>query len=384
MAVLPKMGLEQPSIGADRGTWGTKINADLAKVDAHNHTAGQGDAVPTAGLNINADLSFNSLYGPTNLHAITFASIVALSSNTYNHSLFVSDGSGGLASGELYWRTSTGTHVKITAANALNVLPFTGGIGGDYTSVGAILAYDDAGKRYTHKEGTNDGNGWALLASGDVRLFETGSVDAVFVGLAAPAALASSYTLTWPLALPASTQLVQVNNAGSVTFTNTIVEPITASLGLTAAANQHITVSGTGQFKHGTRTRSIAGAAFVENSGATTIYDPGGELRATPTNAHASIGLDVGKRILAIRVFIKDSATGPTKLTAALFTASSSGVDTSIASVQSAGSGADQTLALNGLTTTISAGTGYSISVTTTLGGAQTTIYFAEIDYDNP
>lgn len=211
-ATLPNMGLVQGAIAGDVGTWGTIVNNALATTDAHDHTPGKGVKVPVTGLNINGDVSFGSVHAPTNLHRLSFASIAALSSN--NKSLFVSS-----ADNELYWRSNAGVNVKMTAAAALNVAAFTGGIGGDYAAVGAAVAFDDSGDRYTFKQ-NSPGFTWARMASGEVRIFETGSTDSVFVGLAAPAALAGSYTVTWPLALPADTRPLNVTSAGVATFSD--------------------------------------------------------------------------------------------------------------------------------------------------------------------
>lgn len=56
------MGLTVPVTGVTPGGLGgysDQINADLALIETHNHTTGQGNLVPAAGLNINGNLSFN-------------------------------------------------------------------------------------------------------------------------------------------------------------------------------------------------------------------------------------------------------------------------------------------------------------------------------------
>ena len=40
--------------------WANQLNAALEVVDQHDHTSDKGQRVPTAGLNINEDLDFNS------------------------------------------------------------------------------------------------------------------------------------------------------------------------------------------------------------------------------------------------------------------------------------------------------------------------------------
>lgn len=285
MTTLPNIGLTLPTRGAPgAGAWGDTEDANSALIDAHDHTSGKGVRIPTSGLNINADLSFSSLYAPTALHRITFSSVAALSSN--NKSLFVSS-----ADNELYWRSNAGANVKLTSGSSLNVAAFTGGIGGDYTAVSASVQYDDANKRYTFKQG--GGTNWARLQSGPLRLVELGTSETVFVEQAAPAALAASYTVTWPLALPAAAQAITVDNTGAMS--------VGASFALTA--NNSVTVSGTGDFKHGDRIVSFPGSAFVAQSGGFTISS--GDFSITTTGAASlvlALPFRVGDRIKSVTI----------------------------------------------------------------------------------
>jgi hypothetical protein len=234
------MGLELPTQGAPgAGVWDDVLDSNSQKTDAHDHSAGKGAPVQTAGIDINADLTFDSLYAPVNLHRITFASIVALSSS--NKSLFVNT-----ADNELYWRSNAGVNVKLTSGSTLNVAAFVGGIGGDYAAVSAALNFDDANNRYTHRGAA--GTNWARIASGDLRLFETGTTDTVFVGLAAPAALGGSYTLTMPTALPVSTLLMQMSSGGVITTSNSLASAlaVTGAISSTSTISAGGTISTTG------------------------------------------------------------------------------------------------------------------------------------------
>lgn len=226
--VLPNMGLVQFEVNGDVDTWGLGINNNSALIDSHNHAFGQGEMIPSAGININADVSWGSLYAPTDLHRITFASITAITDNAQNKSLFVN-----VADNELYWRTNLGNNVKLTAGNALNVSAFAGGIVGDYSAVGAAEAFDNSNKAYTFKDGAAH---FARLDAGGVKLIEFGTSETVGVTLQAPAALAASYSITAPLAAPSSTQLIQMNSSGVLTATNDITQQIITSSVLTPSA----------------------------------------------------------------------------------------------------------------------------------------------------
>lgn len=348
MTTLPNLSLVLPTRGAPgAGIWDDTLDADLALIDAHNHTAGKGVAVPTAGININADLSFGSAFGLTNAQRIQFASVTALSSN--NKSLFVN-----AADNELYWRSNAGSNVKLTAGAALNVAAFTGGFGGDYAAVGAVAAFDDAGDRYTFKQ--QSPFNWARLASGEVRIFETGTLDTVFVGLAAPAALAASFTITLPLALPAATRMLSMDSAGNVTAGD----------------------------KHGLRTKNLN---YVSQAVGASVF-PGVAtvgLTGGTTGAQIMIPLDVGERILALRVKVVDSATGPSRLQFGFASGTLGGAVSTIAtSAASAGNGTLQPLTLTGLTTTVAIGVAYWIYVTYNSGAANCSFGNVEVDYDLP
>lgn len=389
MTTLPLMSLVLPVRGAPgSGLWGDTLDADLALLDAHDHQSGHGARIATAAININADLPFSSLYAPTQLHRVQFSEIAgAALTNPNNLSLFVSDGTGGLSAHELYYRTSAGNHVKMTSGSTLNVSAFVGGIGGDYSSVSAQLNYDDAGKRYTFKEGTVDSNGWARLAAGSLRLIEFNTTESVYVGQSAPAALASSYDMTWPTALPAASNIVAVDNTGQIAFSNTISQAVTFSAGATVATATSLTLSGTADLKHGTRTLQIPGWSFVASAtDATAAYSfSNGSSTGAPLSCGASIALRQGDRILAIRVYSQDSASGPTKIQATFLSATSAGAGTAVAtSAVSAGSGANQTLSITSLTTTVATLNSYSIKILTTTGTALCTVYMAEVDYDHP
>ena len=145
-------------------------------------------------------------------------------------------------------------NVKLTANGGVN-----GGIVGDYSTVGAALAFDDANDRYTFKQQA-PGN-WARIACGEVRIFETGTTESVFVGLAAPASLSTSFTLTLPTAAPVATSLVLMNSSGVLSATNTVPNLVSFSGGMA--------LTGTAEEHHGARTMTLAAAAFRPNAAAT-------------------------------------------------------------------------------------------------------------------
>ncbi len=97
---------------------------------------------------------------------------------------------------------------------------------------------------------------------------------------------------------------------------------ITATAGLTAAANQHVTVSGTGQHKHGARTIAIPASEFYlvnPVSGAAVAYthvnilDTANAQYSWPSAAGtfvANVPMVTMKRITAVRIYYAVGASG--------------------------------------------------------------------------
>jgi len=388
-STLPNMGLVQPAVGGDAGTWGTENNAALAVIDAHSHKPGAGVPITTAAINIDGDLSFGSLYATTNLARAQFSAVATPANNL---SLFVSNGSGGLVAGELYWRNNTGNPVRFTSGNALNFASFVGGIGGDYSAVGALEAFDDSQKQYTFKDGAAK---WGRLHAGNVRLAPFGTASALFVEMAASASLASNYTVTWPSALPSTTLLMQMSNSGQIITNNTV--PVDVVLGnvtasavsassVTVAANGNVTVSGTGDYKHGLRTLQVALPAVIANASfATNAFVFG---LTSSNSVQIPLPMLVGSRIQAARIVMRDTSGTTFSLRIGFATVNgSSGITIGSGTPTSSGSGALQTLSATtsapGLS--VSSGQIYLAIVAPVSGpAAAASIYNLEVDYDRP
>jgi hypothetical protein len=159
---------------------------------------------------------------------------------------------------------------------------------------------------------------------------------------------------------------------------------ITASAGATAAANQHVTVSGAGKFKHGTTTVPV----IVQPNAATAPSIAGVNMLGLDTY-YAITGVPVGARLLAGRATVIDSATGPTKLTLsfAFVDCSTPGSPTAGslgAGAQSAGTGASQTISTAAVTQSTVSGQNWYLLLHTATGAASCKVIAAEVDYDQP
>ena len=108
----PQMVLILPDVGTEPGPdWASEIITALTSVDSHDHTSGKGVQIPTAGLAINANLTFND-YAGISLAFIGFTdqgSAPATLRSVYTKS------------GELYFQDSASNEVQITSNGAINV-----------------------------------------------------------------------------------------------------------------------------------------------------------------------------------------------------------------------------------------------------------------------
>jgi hypothetical protein len=406
------MGLILPSDHGDADVWDVLIDTVFRTIDAHTHATGAGAKVNISQIGIDADVSFVDAGGGkhaiTDLKAIDFFPSPASAMTGFAGAFFVSDGTGGLVLNELYFRTVLGTNIQFTNAGTLNVGAFAGTIGGDYTGVGALEIFDDASDAYWFNQQVGTGvRQFAKMRCADLSLFEFKAVaagppvPAQAVTLKSPTALAAGYALTMPGALPGSTLLQQVDSTGQMIWSNTVPNAvtlsgavtasstlvatglITANGGVTAGANQNVTVSGTGDLKHGSRVKLISFAAFyLDTSPASLTND---SIQSNNLFACvADIGLDVGDRITRIDVYVRDNATGPTQITAAFKSLTmATGTAAVIASVLSAANGTDQTLSMTGLSQTVAAGVSLYIRCVQSAANASK-YYGAQITYDRP
>lgn len=216
MPTTSNMSLVMPTEGGDADIWDTILNALFVVVDAHDHTTGKGVQVPSAGVNINADLSWAGFFA-LDVGSLDFVPVAAASVASLQHALFVS-----VTDDELYFRTVSGVNIKITAGSTLNV-SIVGGIGGDYSAIGALFDYDDATDTYRARQEEDGGvRQYAKLGIADLIIREydpagDATVPVETVTIKSPDALAASYALTLLTALPASTKPIYVTSAGALT-----------------------------------------------------------------------------------------------------------------------------------------------------------------------
>lgn len=338
------MALIRPTPGGDDDVWDDLWNTIGGQIDGHRHITGEGRPIPTAGLSIDAALPFNN-FRATSIAGLAMQNLAAALSSGANE-FFVTGGNA-------YFRNNGGTNVQITNGNFLAVT-VAGAFGGDYTSVSAEAAFTDATDTYSFKQQLGAAvRQYGKMASADLLVYEykahpAAGVPANAIRIKSPAALAGSYDWIFAGALPGTQQIVQVDNVGQLSYSNTIAQLLTANAGVTIPAAQTLTVNGVVNFSSATSFRTPSRNVAVDMSSVQVVSNcsyqaAGGVVFSGIGSCDFPLSVVEGDRITSVVFFYsRDSAT---TLRASLYSRSSAtGVATEICSKEiSAGSGAGNT-----------------------------------------
>ena len=108
------MNLTLPTVGVTPDPdWASNLNTAIERIDEHDHTTGNGKQVPTAGIDLDADLSFNSV-NATDLRSAKLNNNVSTLPNTDVRCVYATGGN-------LYYNNNSGTAVQLTNGANLNV-----------------------------------------------------------------------------------------------------------------------------------------------------------------------------------------------------------------------------------------------------------------------
>ncbi len=257
------MSLKEPIPGTTGGlgveptgkSWMELQNQAFTLVDAHDHTPGKGVLVPTAGLNINADLPFSS-YNATQLRSTRFSDQPSTLAGANDLRCVYSSG------GNLWFNNASGTPVQITSGGGIAGTP--GSISG--LVVPAAVTYMPASAKFAF---TSNVNTSASIDGGPLTIRQN-AASAAGITLQSPNGLAAPYSVTLPAALPAAQSLVTLDNLGVLSSSwapdgTTIQVNANAlkAIGVTAVA------ANTSAVVKGNRSAADAGADVVVNSSVT-------------------------------------------------------------------------------------------------------------------
>lgn len=266
----PNMDLQLPIPTVTLGpAWATDLNAAFSLVDSHNHTSGQGVPVPSAGLNINTDLTFNS-------NNLTTARSLRLLDNLSLISLPTDIGAVFEFAGDLWYNNSAGQHVQITQGMGLS-LTSAGGFNGDYVGSTASASYSSLSGTFTYTQGVNTP---AISDTGPI-VIRTTQVNSNGVTITPPNSLAAPYQITLLPSLPVSTEYLTISSSGALSVLP-IVDPPTTNFFSGYQNNSYAwTFNSSGGFIDFTNT---AVGSFVTRTS-------GGNLTGVTTAASNNVGI---------------------------------------------------------------------------------------------
>lgn len=195
------MNLTLPTVSTTPGPlWATEINAALNTISDHNHTFGNGAPIPSAALDINADLSFAGNRA-TNLGGSLYTNLSA--TPTFTNGVYC-------RSGNLYFRDGAGNEIPITSGG--NVVGSAGTITG-MNGTTATATYDLGSATFIFTQNTNQA---ASLDVGPITVRRTTvSSDGVTI---TPASGTTNWTLTLPSDVPAANSFVTATTGGALGY----------------------------------------------------------------------------------------------------------------------------------------------------------------------
>ncbi len=202
----PNMNLVVPVPGVAPGpTWAQDLNASLTIVDAHNHSPGSGVQINPVGLNINADLTFQS-NNATVLRSARFNPNSAPLSGSSDLGCIYESGV------DLYYNDGAGNQIRITSGGS--VAGASGTITG-LPSGTASAAYQSASGTFQFQQATSTA---ANIDGGSLVIRYPGSYPSPtgnYILLTAPSSLSSGYQITLP-ALPGANSALVMNSSGVI------------------------------------------------------------------------------------------------------------------------------------------------------------------------
>jgi hypothetical protein len=352
MTTDPNMGFTYPVDHGDLDVWGAVVNAALAVIGAHDHAPGNGTQVPSDGIDIDANLPFNT-FAATGLLAVEFMPTATSTVSGFAGAFFINS-----ADSNLYYRNTSGTNIQVTNGATLNVAAFTGGIGGDYSSVGALFSFDDATDSYWAQQQLVLGvRAWAGLRVGNVDIYQQAASITNRVRLNSPAALAASYALTLPAALGGSTLALQISSAGVMSLSNTFASKVTSTDFAFSTAQAWNQGGSRWQDPNGTHTKLLTAAGAQSGwtiAASTNVLTMPLDVREGDTITNYAVYVNKGQTANAIsaRLWARRDSTVGTE------TAQTAGVSLAAATT------GYLTLAETGLTVTVTAGWQYYLIFT--------------------
>jgi microcystin-dependent protein len=225
----PNMRLPVPGVGLTSGPqYAIDLNACLAIIDQHNHTPGSGIQITPAGLNINSDLTFNSVNNAVQLRSTRYIPQPSVLTPAADIACVY------VAGADLYYNDTNGSKIALTSNGSI------AGTAGSISGLpsGTASASFSAGT-FTFQSATSTA---ANLDGRNVILRNSTALSSSLT-LQPPNPIPASYSLTLPN-LPASAAFMSVDPSGIISAAPSLTGGVTLAM-LAAAVAQSLNPAGT-------------------------------------------------------------------------------------------------------------------------------------------
>lgn len=178
------------------------------------------------------------------------------------------------------------------------------------------------------------------------------------------------------------TGVATLSNNATVGGTLGVTGATTLTGGATVGANQHVTVSGTGSYKHGIVTLNVPVIGPSQVAAGAITFASTAQF-TTGNSVLIPFTLPTSKRVRGVRVNLTD-AVGTTYRVRLYFSDRFLFANPALVATgaTSAGSGANQNIAITGITQPVGEGATFFVSVENVAGAGSTGVYACAVDYD--
>ncbi len=303
VTISPNMNMPVPDVGQEPGpVWAQDINACLSIIDQHDHSPGKGVQLDQDAFVINGDMDFNGF------------SAIGLRSVRFQDQPSVLIGPSDLGClyevlGNLYYNDGTGLPIQITNLGAVVGTP--GSIAGLVPPASAT--YVGLDQTFVWQSGVN------LPANMDFgsAIFRNLTVGSEGITVSAPAALATSYNIVWPV-LPVSPRVLSIDSSGNMAtgVANTVqaidlaTDSVTAikiqalavttakidNLAVTTAKIDNLAVT-TGKVADAAITQVKIASNIVEGTSSGAVFTTASTVLIDVPSLNASITVSAGKNV---------------------------------------------------------------------------------------
>ena len=312
MPTTPNMGLDMPDVGDDGTEYASRLVEVVQDIDAHDHTEDNGVPVPSAGIDIDADLEANG-FSITELESTAYENqAAALTGATNARRVY-------FVGGELYATDGNGTEIQITSNGEVDssAAGSIGGMGG----TDAAVSYNSANQSFQFLQDDTDDTA-ADLDTSALKIRSETPGDAVYTSIFRNSTQIANLDITLPGAAPASTSVVTMTSAGVLATTRSptldspsMATPTITSSGTIASAGFSGNLTVAGRFVIGTddasgeRTTNYPAMVGQANGGSYTFTNGNWTSSASSQRCIIPLSLRVGDRIKSITFEFDPSAS---------------------------------------------------------------------------